>query len=155
MSNTEVVEDERFWRDIVGTLAFFAPAVNPLQRELGISSKELMRKLGVEMGRKASMVIQITDLKAVFNHLAEMWRRLVLGKLEVVSEDPLTIKISNCTICGQIPELGSLFECSFHEGFLMGLLSHRFGREVKVWQESGVSGESGTWTRTFKTDAKL
>ncbi|MEM4287890.1 MAG: hypothetical protein QXV97_03665 [Candidatus Caldarchaeum sp.] len=149
------VEEERFWRDIVSMVAFFSPAVNPLQRQFSISSKELMRKLGEEMGRKASESFKAHDLRAVFTHLSEIWRKLVLGKLEVVSEDPLTVRISDCTICGQIPELGRLFECSFHEGFLAGLLSHRLGRNVKVWQEAGMSGESGTWTRVFKTDTSL
>ncbi|MEM2580254.1 MAG: hypothetical protein QW077_03315, partial [Candidatus Caldarchaeum sp.] len=108
------VEEERFWRDIVSSVAFFSPAVNPLQRQFSISSKELMRKLGETMGRKASESIKAPDLRAVFTHLSEIWRKLVLGKLEVVSEDPLMIRISDCTVCGQIPELGKLFECSFH-----------------------------------------
>lgn len=149
------VEEERFWRDIVSTVAFFSPAVNPLQRQFHISSKELMRRLGEEMGRKASENIKATDLRGVLNHLSETWRKLVLGKFEVVDENPLTIRISDCTVCGQIPELGRMFECSFHEGFITGLLTHRLGRSVKVWQEAGVSGESGTWTRVYKTDASI
>ncbi|MEM2236813.1 MAG: hypothetical protein QXR26_04720 [Candidatus Caldarchaeum sp.] len=149
------VEEERFWRDIVSSVAFFSPAVNPLQRQFSISSKELMRKLGETMGRKASESIKAPDLRAVFTHLSEIWRKLVLGKLEVVSEDPLMIRISDCTVCGQIPELGKLFECSFHEGFFAGLLSHRLGRDVKVRQEAGMSGESGTWTRVYKFDVSI
>ncbi|GBC70029.1 hypothetical protein HRbin01_01736 [archaeon HR01] len=152
---TAGVEYEKFWRDIVGAVAFFSPAVNPIQKEFGISSKELMRRLGVEMGRKASESIKAENLRAVFSHLSDVWRRLVLGRLEVISETPLVIRISDCTICGQIPELGRLFECSFHEGFFAGLLSHRLGRNVKVWQEGEMSGESGTWTRVYRFDASI
>lgn len=139
----------------MSTIAFFSPAVNPLQREFGISSKDLLRRLGEEMGRQVSESIHLSDLQDVFNHLSEVWQRLVLGRLEIVSRDPLTIRISDCSICGQIPGLGRVFECSFHEGFFRGLLSHRLKREVKVWQEAGIAGESGTWTRILKTDASL
>ncbi len=139
----------------MSTIAFFSPAINPLQREFGISSKDLLRRLGEEMGRQVSESIHLSDLQDVFNHLSEVWQRLVLGRLEIVSRDPLTIRISDCSICGQIPGLGRVFECSFHEGFFRGLLSHRLKREVKVWQEAGIAGESGTWTRILKTDASL
>jgi predicted hydrocarbon binding protein len=149
------VEEKGFWRDIVSTIAFFSPAINPLQREFAISSKDLLRRLGEEMGRQASESIQLADPVEVFNYLSEMWRRLVLGRLEIVSRDPLTIKISDCSICGQLPGLGRVFECSFHEGFFKGLLSHRLKRDVRVWQEVGIAGESGTWTRILKTDASL
>ncbi|MEM0481549.1 MAG: hypothetical protein QXM16_01485 [Nitrososphaerota archaeon] len=149
------IEEKGFWRDIVSTIAFFSPAINSLQREFGISSKDLLRGLGEEMGRQASESIQLADPQEVLNHLSEVWRRLILGRLEIVSLDPLTIRISDCTICGQLPGLGRLFECSFHEGFFRGLLSHRLKKEVKVWQEAGIAGESGTWTRILKTDASL
>lgn len=149
------IEEKGFWRDVVSTIAFFSPAVNSLQREFGISSKDLLRRLGEEMGRRASESINLANLQDVFNYLSEVWQRRVLGRLEILSRDPLTIMISDCSICGQLPGLGSVFECSFHEGFFKGLLSHRLKREVKVWQEVGVAGASGTWTRILKTDASL
>jgi len=155
MSSASFLEDRGFWRDLLSTVAFFSPAIHPLQREFRVDSKELLRKLGEEMGRRASESIEAADLKSVLDQLSEVWSRLVLGRLEVVSRDPLTFRISNCTICGQIPRLGLFFECSFHEGFFRGLLSHRLQREVKIWQEGGILGESGTWTRILKTDVSL
>ncbi|MEM0350133.1 MAG: hypothetical protein QXE96_01755 [Candidatus Caldarchaeum sp.] len=152
---SELVEDKGFWRDFASTAAFFSPAVSPLQREFGVSSKDLMRKIGEEFGRKASESIPEKELLASLNHLSEVWRKHSVGRLEVITEETLTIRISDCIICGQIPELGKFFECSFHEGFLNGFLSHRLKTPVKVWQERGEPGQGGTWTRTFKTDIKL
>ncbi|MEM3097076.1 MAG: hypothetical protein QXV62_08805 [Nitrososphaerota archaeon] len=148
-------EPRGFWRDLVSTVAFFSPALNPLQRYVGISSKEILAIIGEEMGRETSSKFSQLDLKGLLSQMSETWHILGLGRFEVVGENPLTIRISNCTICGQIPELGRTFECSFHEGFIRGLLSHHLRKQVKVRQEGSTEGESGTWTRTYSTDISL
>lgn len=101
---------------------------------------------------RAAQRFRNMELEEALNRLVEMWARLGIGRFEIESKNPLTIVIRNCTICGQIPEMGQLFKCAFHEAFLEGFLSEHTGREVMVRQESGMVGESGLWTRRYITD---
>ena len=111
--------------------------------------------MGEEFGRRAAEKSASRDLRSFVAELSDMWRELGVGKLEVEETNPLTIVIRDCTICGQIPELGRLFNCAFHEGFLTSALSTKLGRRVSVKQESGYEGMAGTWTRRYITDVQL
>jgi predicted hydrocarbon binding protein len=146
---------DRIWKDFLSLAGFFSPAIAPLQKELSIASSELLHLLGEGFGRRAAQRFRSVELDAALNGLVEMWTRLGIGRFEIMSKSPLTIVIRNCTICGQIPEMGRLFKCAFHEAFLEGFLSERLGRRVVVRQESGYEGESGLWTRRYTTDVTV
>jgi len=143
---------DRIWRDFLSLAGFFSPAIIPLQKELGMSSSELLKLLGGEFGRRVARRFKDMELDAALSRLADLWTRLGIGRLEVESKTPLTIVIRNCTICGQIPEMGRLFKCAFHEAFLQGFLEEKLGRRVIIRQESDLEGESGLWTRRYVTD---
>lgn len=150
MSTTDLYD--RLWRDILSVISFFSPALNPLQRKFNISSREVMETLGLMFGRRAAREIKPTDIKEVLNELSRIWGETGIGRFEVESWRPLTIVIRDCIICGQLPELGSLYECSFHKGFLEGLLGAKLGRDVEVVEREGYAGEAGTWSRRFTID---
>ena len=156
MSTSEVTSyGDKIWRDFSSLSTFFSPAIIPLQKKLEINSSEILSSLGEFFGRKAAEKLKDLDLEGTLGATSEMWKSLGLGKLEVESTNPLTIVIRDCVICGQIPEIGSLFKCAFHEGFLTGLLSSKLGKNIRIVQEAGFEGESGLWTRRYITDVNL
>ena len=140
---------DRIWKDILSVVSFFSPALNPLQRRFKIKSKDIMDLLGFEFGRRAALEIGSRDLRMVLDEVSRIWSEMGIGKFKVESYKPLKISIKDCVICGQLPELGSLYECAFHKGFIRGLLSTILGRDIDVKEVEGFAGEAGTWSRMF------
>ncbi len=145
---------DRFWRDVLSLSSFFAPAITPLQSRLGISSREILELLGERFGRRAAERLGKEGLDTLLSKVSDMWRELKIGEFVVESRKPLKITIRNCVICGQLPEVGRLYKCAFHLGFIKGLLSQALGRDVRVEEVEGVEGEAGTWTRRFLADVE-
>ena len=136
-------------------VSFFSHAITPLQRHFGIGSRELLRRLGEEFGSRVAEQYAEADVEMMLSELSVLWKKLEIGTLEIESRKPLTLLIRDCSICGQIPEIGKLFKCTFHEGFIEGLLRRKLGREVHVEQRGEYAGTAGMWTRRYITDVTL
>jgi len=145
-------DDEGFWKDFLTMSSFFSPAVNPAQRHLGISSRDIFRLLGEYFGRKAAEKLRAEDLVSLVSELADFWKKTGIAKIEVDPEPPMRLIIRDCAVCGQTPETGRLFNCVFHEAFIESALSTKMGRKVHVRQEFGMEGGAGTWTRRYSID---
>ncbi len=134
---------------------FFSPTLTPLQEYLGLRSKDLFYTLGLTFGRKVSERLARGSLRENLAELSELWEKMELGKLQVVKTDPLTLLITNCRICGQLPGTGSMYECAFHQGFFESVLSMKMGMKVNLHQDTNFEGEAGTWCRRFVADVKI
>ena len=147
-------KDESFWRDFPVMADYFGPAMVPLLRYLGIDSREVMRDLGVQLGKRAAAKLANLSLEQMLDEFSKVWRGYRIGSLTVEGRDPLTLQISNCTVCGQLQGTGEMFECAFHEGFFQGALGERLGKPVSVRQQTNYEGEAGTWCRRLAVDTK-
>ena len=146
--------DESFWRDFPVMADYIGPAMVPLLRYLGIDSREVMRDLGVQLGKRAAAKLANLSLEQMLDEFSKVWRGYRIGSLTVEGRDPLTLQISNCTVCGQLQGTGEMFECAFHEGFFQGALGERLGKPVSVRQQTNYEGEAGTWCRRLAVDTK-
>lgn len=139
--------DESFWKQFPTMTDYFAPGILPLTRYLGLSSKQVMHELGEQIGKDAAARLSHLTAEQMIDELARVWHDYNIGVLTVESRDPLVLQISNCTVCGQLPGTGEMFECAFHEGFFQGALATKLGRPVTVRQSANFEGEAGTWCR--------
>ena len=139
--------DEAFWKQFPTMTDYFAPGILPLTRYLGLSSKQVMHELGEQIGKDAAARLSHLTAEQMIDELARVWHDYNIGVLTVESRDPLVLQISNCTVCGQLPGTGEMFECAFHEGFFQGALAAKLGRPVTVRQSANFEGEAGTWCR--------
>ncbi|MDG7008257.1 MAG: hypothetical protein JRN06_08425 [Nitrososphaerota archaeon] len=144
--------DESFWKQFPTMTDYFAPGILPLVKYLGISSKQLMHELGEQIGKDAATKLSHLTVEQMIDEFANVWRGYGIGSLTVESKDPLVLQISNCTVCGQLPGTGEMFECAFHEGFFQGALATRLGKPVTVHQTTNYEGEAGTWCRRLVAD---
>ncbi len=94
------------------------------------------------------------NMTEMLSELSRIWESMDIGHLKVVSQDPLTLEVSNCMICGQLAGSGGMYECSFHEGFFHGVLTSCMQRDVQVHQDTNFEGDAGTWCRRFVTDIR-
>ena len=138
---------ESFWKQFPTMADYFAPGILPLMKYLGLSSKQVLHDLGEQMGKEAAAKLSRLTVEQMLDEFARVWKTYGIGSLTVESREPLTLQISNCTVCGQLPGTGEMFECAFHEGFFQGALETRLGKPVTVRQSADYEGEAGTWCR--------
>jgi predicted hydrocarbon binding protein len=153
-SKSSEVGKERngFWRDFPAMADYFSPAIVPLLAHLGIPTKQVMHDLGEMVGRTAAAKLPGMTVKQMLDEFAALWERYEIGRLTVVRTAPLALQVSDCTVCGQLPGSGEMYECAFHEGFFRGALSAKTGRPVNMKQQATFEGEAGTWCRLLETD---
>lgn len=156
---TEEVRSRRweagFWKEFSTASDYFEPAIEPLQRKFGVGSKELMFHIGTFLGRKAAEKVEAETAGEMLEKFVSIWNEYNLGRLQVLSKAPLTLLISDCRICGQLPGTGEMYECAFHEGFFQGALSAKLGRQIAFRQETNYEGTAGTWCRRLVADVSL
>ncbi len=150
-------EENEFWKEFPTMADYFSRAVTSLQNYLGLNTKEIFTSLGVFFGKKASEKFDSSlELESVLNSISNVWADYEIGKLEIANKDPLTLMISDCSICGQLAGSGGNYECAFHEGFFKSLLGERLGRGVNLIQETNYEGGGGTWCRRYiANDVKI
>jgi predicted hydrocarbon binding protein len=154
-----VAESERresgFWRDYPIMIDYFSPGIVPLLKYLGLSSKDVMRDFGIQIGSSAASKMADGTVKGMLDELAKVWQEYRIGDLRIETRDPLVLQISNCTVCGQLQGTGDMYECAFHEGFFQGALSTKAGRPVNLRQKTNYEGEAGTWCRHLVADISV
>lgn len=134
---------------------YFSPAIKPLQEYLGVGSKEMMFQVGLFLGQRAADMEPSPSAEEMLKNLVNVWERHELGHLELASLDPVTLVITDCRICGQLPGTGDMYECAFHEGFFQGALSTKLKKSVELKQETNYEGAAGTWCRRLVADLSL
>ncbi len=149
-------ENPEFFRKNFSSLAdYFSPAIKSLQEYLGMDSKEILYQLGIIFGEKMGKYYESMEPRRILEDLPRLWEKMETGVLVIEKSDPVTILVSDCRVCGQLPGTGGMYHCAFHEGFFKGLLATRFGVNVKVSQQTNFEGIAGTWCRRFVADAKV
>ena len=144
-----------FWKDFLTMADYFNHAIAPVQKHFGLSSSDLFYSLGFNLGHKVAEKYEDVTLKEMMLDLSRLWEELRIGNLSITREDPLELVISDCTICGQLPGSGEMYDCAFHEGFFKGALSGKSQKEVKLHQITNFEGAAGTWCRRYISDVKL
>ena len=153
--NARRQKQQEFWKDFLTMADYFNHAIAPIQKHFGLQSSDLFNSLGYTLGKSVAEQYSDADLRELVHDLRRLWEKLEIGVLNVVSENPLELMISDCTICGQLPGSGEMYDCAFHEGFFRGVLSLKTGRDVKLTQVTNFEGSAGTWCRRYLTDVKL
>src|SRR5579875_2063071 len=144
------IKKEEFWKDFPTMADYFSRAVTTIQNYTGMKSDEVFHSLGETFGRKAAEKFDPEmNLENVLDAMSKVWTKYEIGILDIVNRDPLTLVISDCTVCGQLAGTGGNYDCEFHEGFFESLLSTRLGRKVELVQVTNYEGNAGTWCRRY------
>ena len=97
--------------------------------QLMLDLPEMIETIAGRLGRQIAGTITGSTTKEVTEQLAEYYRTHALGRLEVVKERPLTLKVTGCFACTeQSPEIGRLL-CP---KLLQSVLETRLGSSCEV-----------------------
>lgn len=147
--------ERSFWREFPTMTDYFSPGIVPLLKYAGLDSKQVMHEFGEQVGRNAASKLSHMTTAQMLDEFSRVWEAYGIGKLSVEEREPLTLQISNCTVCGQLQGTAETFECAFHEGFFQGALSSKLGQPVEMRQTTTHEGEAGTWCRRLTADVKI
>ncbi len=124
--------------------ALFQATRLALMRE-GVTVDPILYAAGSSVGQALSGQINAPDLDTLLQNIGAFWDERGLGRLEVVSRDPLTLDIYNCYECQDFPPLGRPV-CAFDAGILAALFEVHF-REEQIVTETKCYAMNDTCCR--------
>ncbi len=95
----------------------------------GINIDPILHNAGKRVGDVFYDELKDCDLNKLLENIAKFWESKQLGRIEVLTIDPLTICVYDCFECKDLPEIGEP-ACSFDSGVLDSIFSRHFGRDV-------------------------
>lgn len=97
----------------------------------GINIDPLLFSTGLHVGEAVAPSVAGPDLAALLANLARFWEKHGLGRVEVISLDPVTLFVYDCFECGDLPNIGRP-ACAFDAGLLSAVFSDYFHRTLTV-----------------------
>ncbi|WP_440952330.1 V4R domain-containing protein [Methanococcoides sp. FTZ1] len=115
-------------RDILTT---FFHAVQSGFEAQGINHRPIMETIGQDIGIRIAENFISGYLEELFEEVADYWDIHSLGKLSVISYDPLEIRVDDCFVCKGAPDVGQNL-CSFSEGLLQGIIYRKLNMQCNL-----------------------
>jgi predicted hydrocarbon binding protein len=97
----------------------------------GIDVDPILHEAGTSVGEVLFEQIKDPELNIFLQNIAVFWKTHNLGEVEVVSTEPLTIKVGDCFECSGLPQLNRP-ACAFDSGILETLFSNYFKTHSSV-----------------------
>ncbi len=112
-----------------GTVDVTEPAVE-LARQyvqlLGHRGRPAFQAMGYRVGEELARGFQSSSLVALMDEVAAYWKKHGLGRIELLTKDPLTVEVENFVDAGSMLSVGRTV-CSFVEEALRAILESRLG----------------------------
>jgi len=97
----------------------------------GVNIDPILHAAGTHLGRRLARAFEGMPLEELLPAMGRFWEEHGLGRLSVVSTEPLTIEILDCFECVDLPYLGRP-ACAFDCGLLEAIFSAYHGAAASV-----------------------
>lgn len=114
--------------------AFYRLMFRTIRVELyrqGVNIEPILSDAGYKMGQALYEVVRSEDLDELLGNLVQFWANHQLGRMVIVSRNPLTIHVYDCFECSDLPQIGRP-ACAFDIGILKAIFIARFGSDPGV-----------------------
>ena len=88
----------------------------------GVNIDPILHEAGIKVGEALYERVADPEMSKFLGNIAQFWKTHYLGNVEVESFEPLTINVSECYECRNLPYLGRP-ACAFDAGILKALFS--------------------------------
>lgn len=105
---------------------------------LGINIDPVLERTGAKVGGVLGPLVIDPDIHEMVRKVAEFWSDHHLGSVSLVSLDPITIRVTGCFECEDLPETGH-GACAFDTGVLTALFTMYLKKPVTVVEEECYS----------------
>ncbi|MEN6609667.1 MAG: V4R domain-containing protein [Methanoregulaceae archaeon] len=97
----------------------------------GINIDPILHRAGLSVGQQLYPSIAAEDLGTFLTNAAAFWEHHRLGRVTVESVNPISLRVTDCFECEDLPKIGRP-ACAFEGGILLSLFSEFFGEEPLV-----------------------
>jgi predicted hydrocarbon binding protein len=118
--------------ELAETIRFALKATKELESSEFHSQKNIVAKLGVELGHDVAGRLAPGKKKEVYAELASFWIESGLGRMVLVQPDPLVIRLSGCSGCDAPTMRDAPVPCTLRRSLLETILQDTLGTKVKV-----------------------
>jgi len=98
---------------------------------LGVNALPIFKTLGREVGIAISKSMKSKTKKGLLNELKAYWKEHSLGTVEILSSDPMTIRLSDFIECDKLKHLEGA-GCVFAQNVIKAIVDQRLGVDCEV-----------------------
>lgn len=91
----------------------------------GINIDPILHKAGISVGKKMYSSLYAKKTEMFLTNIGGFWEHHHLGKVQVESLDPISLRVTDCFECEDLPKVGRP-ACAFEGGILLSLFSEYF-----------------------------
>lgn len=99
--------------------------------EEGVNIDPILHNAGFKVGQTFNDQLKSQVTGNLLQNISQFWEKNQLGRIEVESKTPLTIRVYDCYECETLPIIGRP-ACAFDSGILTSLFSQHFKKEMEV-----------------------
>ena len=99
----------------------------------GVTIDPVLHLAGLSAGHSLYPCVKDADTERLVGNIAKFWADNGLGRIEPEDHDPLTLKITDCFECIDLPPYGKP-ACAFESGVLSCIFSEHFGQQAKAFE---------------------
>ncbi len=114
--------------------SFFSYTLRVFRTEamnLGMNIDPILHRSGKRIGRALAPLVADTTLAGKVAKMNGFWQSYGLGKITLITEEPLTLKVEGCFECQELPVTGH-GSCAFDIGVLSSIFSEEFQDRPEV-----------------------
>lgn len=98
---------------------------------LGVNTLPIFESLGREVGIALAKSMKAKTKKELLGEIGEFWKEHGLGRAEIVSEDPMTIRLEDFIECEKLKHIEGA-GCIFAENVVKAIVDERLGVDCEI-----------------------
>jgi hypothetical protein len=97
----------------------------------GVNIDPILHEAGYRVGEGLYPAVAAPELDELLERTGRFWKQHQLGRIEIESIEPVTLRVYDCFECGDLPQLGRP-ACAFDAGVLRAVFSRHFADDRDV-----------------------
>ncbi len=98
---------------------------------LGVNTLPIFEALGREVGIALAKSMKSKTKKELLDEISEFWKEHGLGRAEIISEDPMTIRLEDFIECEKLKHIEGA-GCIFAENVVKAIVDERLGVDCEI-----------------------
>ncbi len=109
---------------------------------LGVNTLPIFETLGREVGIALAKSMKSKTKKELLDEISEFWKEHGLGRAEIISEDPMTVRLEDFIECEKLKHIEGA-GCIFAENVVKAIVDEKLGVDCEIEEDECRGGLTG------------